>query len=230
MTEPSLKPSCHRKRRLRDRLFACLSLLVAAVWVGGTWWTATHVREYSSSRAVGGLIVAGMVGRAAPHPAGERQGSEVMGLPWLRFPAIPQSAPADSESAGTETSSELSHPDLPMLPLDQLTSATAYAEVVVYVWERVMYTVAGVLVLAAVAGLFTLWGRGSHLAAAAAILLSTAGTLVGMRLLVSPEGAAFHPLPLESYLLAGVGQSLYGLVLLIAFCPRGNRRPGASTL
>jgi hypothetical protein len=216
----------HRPQRVRDRLLPLLSVAVAGLLALGTWQVAVRVREYNSNRAVGGLIVAGMMagktksgpystspgntGTFDPDTQPQREpGSERVnlrtGLPWLSFPEMPTSSPA--EQGGP----------MPALPVAQLTRATSYAEVVVYVWERISYGVAGVLGLVGLVGLISRRVRGPHLFAAIVLLLGTAATLVGMRLLVDPDGGAFHPLPLQSYLIAGLAQSVYALILLGAF-------------
>ena len=101
--------------------------------------------------------------------------------------------------------------------MTELTRASGYAEAAVWGWERALYGVAALLALAGLIGLATRWVRGPHLVAAVAILLSTVGTLIGMRVLVDPTRGAFHPLPIQSYVLVIVCQSAYGVVLLAGF-------------
>ncbi len=198
---------------MRDRLLPPLSAAVACLLALGTWQVAGRVREYNSNRAVGGLIVAGMMaGRASSSPAntgltepGSARVNPRTGLPLLTFPQLPSSLPDEQGGA------------MPALPVAQLTRATSYAEVVVYAWERIAYVGVAVLGLAGLMGMVTRWVRGPHVLAATLLLLGTIATLVGMRLLVSPNGGAFHPLPPQSYLIAGLGQSTYGLIVLAAF-------------
>ncbi|MBI4581734.1 MAG: hypothetical protein HY718_18705 [Planctomycetes bacterium] len=205
----------------------CASLIVAGLFAWGTQQIAAHVREYNGARAAGGLFIAGMLAnRGAGGDPGTSPGH--IGLPALPLPGmVGASSPAADDGdisskprpgAGDGDASDSRPPAaVPELPLERLTRATAHAETIVFVWERVMYGVAAVLGLAGVVGLATSWVRVSHLIAAIVVLLSAVGTIVGMRLLVSPDGGAFHELSVKSYVVAGVVQSLYGWVLLGVF-------------
>lgn len=214
-----MDPSCHdlsrggrHPKRVRDRVIPVMSLVVAGLFSVATWQVAGRVREYNSQRAVGGLIVAGLM--AHPAANGTSTVNERTGLPWLSFPPGAASGPADAEIANEPAGEATS--DVRPLSMPELTRATGQAEAVVWAWERALYCTAGIVALAGLIGLLTRWVRGPHLVAAVAIILSTVGTVVAMRVLVDPARAAFHPLPLESYMLAAVCQAAYGLVLSVA--------------
>ena len=96
-------------------------------------------------------------------------------------------------------------------------------EVIVQVWQRMMWGLTGLLALTALLAAATGWGRFFHLVAAAGILLSAIGTLVAMRLLISQSYGGMDPLPIRSHVYVGLGQSAYAWLLLLAFA----RRPAA---
>lgn len=223
MTEPPYETPQPGNQRLRDRLIPPISLLMAVLCAVGTWKISAEVRAYNSNRAVGGMLAAGMMAGKNDRPASAPAVNERTGLPWLTFPPVPPpEETGDPESTGV---SELpAEPErVRVLPMSELTRASAAAEVIVYYWERALYGVAAVLALAGLTGVFSRRVRGPHLLAAVVILLSTVGTLVGMRMLVDPNRGAFHDLPLASYLLAGMGQGAYGVLLLVAFARKARR-------
>lgn len=193
-----------------------MTLVAAGLFALAASRVADKAYEYNSSRAVGGLIVAGMMAGSQPQASPRGGVNQRTGLPWLSFPEVPSaSAPAGGLSGPGQDADMPFLP--PVLPPSQLSRATRYAEVVIFIWRRLIYGVAGMLALIALLGLATRRVRGPHLFAAAVILLTTAATVVAMRLLVDPARGAFHPLPLTSYLLAAGLQSAYAIVLLGAF-------------
>jgi hypothetical protein len=211
---------------MRDRLIPPISLLMACLCAWGTWRVASEVRAYNSNRAVGGLLAAGMMGGKHDKSASAPVVNERTGLPWLSFP--PMEPPVEVNAANPSGTPEIAPEPVELvrpLPMSELTAASAAAEVIVHVWERIMYGVAALLATAGLIGVLSRWVRGPHLIAAAIILLSTLGTLIGMRMLVDPSRGAFHSLPLESYLLAGIGQAGYGVVLLATFARKQRPMP-----
>jgi hypothetical protein len=202
------------QRQLRDRLFPWLSILVAGACAWGTGEVAHRVREYNSNRAVGGLLVASMMSGAATRPAsGVPAVHPRTGLPWISFPPAPASMPG-----GPSPARDSDRPGLPpVLPVRELTRATASAEGIILVWERIGQATAALLLLAGLSGLVTRRVRAAHLVVAAVLLAGTVATLAAMRLLVDPARGAFHPLPAQSYVLAALIQSAYGWILLAAF-------------
>lgn len=221
MTEPSYEAPQPGNQRLRDRLIPPISLLMAVLCAAGTWKIAAEVRAYNSNRAIGGMLAAGMMAGKDDRPTSAPAVNERTGLPWLTFPPVPPPEETDDpESTGEFTGA----PErVRVLPMSELTRASAAAEVIVYYWERALYGVAAVLAVAGLTGVFSRRVRGPHLLAAVVILLSTVATLVGMRMLVDPSRGAFHDLPLASYLLAALGQGAYGVLLLVAFARKTRR-------
>ncbi|HOA72119.1 MAG TPA: hypothetical protein PL151_05635 [Phycisphaerae bacterium] len=226
MLEFSDNPAERPQRRRRDRFVPLVSLIVAGLFVCVAWTIAAKAREYNSNRAVGGLLVAGMLSAKNAETTSAPAINERTGLPWLSLPAIPSEPSGEPAPVGTKHDRSAFEP--PALPFRELSRASASAEVIIHTWECVVYAVAGVSAVAGLIGLFSRWVRGPHLLAAALILLSTVGTLVAMRLLVDERAGAFHALPLLSYLLAAAGQSLYGIVLVALFARKDRALPGGT--
>ena len=93
----------------------------------------------------------------------------------------------------------------------------AYVEGIVYVWETFMYWFVRFLVMTGIVSLGAGWTRPLHLMAAGIILLSTVGTLIGLNFLVDPEKGGLPRLSIWTHIMAAAAQSIYGIVLLIAF-------------
>jgi hypothetical protein len=90
-------------------------------------------------------------------------------------------------------------------------------------WKHVMYIVATMLELAALASATTRHGRTAHIVAAWAILVSTVLTVVAMIMLVKPAFGGIPSLSIRAYLYATLLQGGYGAILLAVFFRR--RRP-----
>ncbi len=107
--------------------------------------------------------------------------------------------------------------------LADLQRKTIAVETVVYVWERMMYAIAGMLALAAIISWATRRPRGPHLVAATVALLGTCATLGAMVYLSHPKGGGLPPLPMRTYALTGIALSAYAFVALAAYL-RGAAR------
>ncbi|GMV95751.1 MAG: hypothetical protein AMXMBFR83_01220 [Phycisphaerae bacterium] len=77
----------------------------------------------------------------------------------------------------------------------------AAVEAVAYGWQRLMWVLAGILLMVAVLSWITPWGRLWHLLAALAIFLTTTLTLAAVRYVDIPDGGALSiwPLSREQY-------------------------------
>ncbi len=181
--------------RFRDRLFPVLTATVAAACVWGAQWVADYVGTMNSARVLGALMTAAIPQQPAP----------VRSLPNQLFGgmgATPPVTPAQRESSR------------------QMREQLGAVEAIVYVWRRIMWGLAAVLEAVALLSAMTRRVRLWHLLAAAAILLSTAATIVGMRMLVDPRWGGMPELPVRSYVYVAAVQSAYALVLLLAFVKR----------
>ncbi len=180
-----------------------MTVNVAVLWVICAWFAARHVGTMNAARAVGALMTAHM-GSAPPVGAG--------GRPSL-FSAIMGTQPLTPEQREAQ---------------QQVARQTAAVEVIVLIWERGVWVIAGLLDLLALLAVLTRRVRGFHLTAAVIILLATGATLVAMRLLMHPDYGGMPPLSILSYTLVGAVQGLYGLILLAAFWrkPEVVRLPG----
>jgi NADH:ubiquinone oxidoreductase subunit K len=171
---------------------------VAALWAGSAQYIADYVRTMNSARLIGMLMTSGM----------DPQEDEESALPGRSLFQRPP--PAGSPQAERRAQQRREN-------LEQQQKQIAYVEVVVFIWERIMYAVAGFLALV---GLFSLRGktvRLLHLLAAGCLLLSPAITLIAMSLLINPERGGMPPLSLWTYVIVIATQSTYGLVLLAAY-------------
>jgi hypothetical protein len=108
-------------------------------------------------------------------------------------------------------------PPTPIAQRRQLNNQIATVEIVTYIWRRAMLVVGILLELAAILSAITARVRLWHLIATTLILASTAATLVGLWLLIQPQWGGMPPLSQITYILTAAVQSVYGIVLLIAF-------------
>jgi len=189
MDQPELTRHGPRVSRLRDRVFVVLTANVALVCV----WATQHVsQEYvltpNSVRFLL-MMVTPQAAASGPRRAEPENRSGSMGA----FDAAPEN-PREARA--------------------RLERQIGWVEGIVYVWRRVMWSVAGFLELAALLAAITRRSRLLHLLAGGVILLSTVATLVAMRLLI------------RSHVYVAAIQSAYGVVLLIAFA----RRPRSVTV
>jgi hypothetical protein len=198
----------NRRVRWRDRVFPWLTLIVAAFWVhSGRQW-APQMRESNSARLMCSLFVGGMgIGSSAAD-----SNSGLLPSFGLLASASHSTATASGERKAPTVYANLHH-------------SSKMVETTVYAWERMMYGVAGLLVVAALASWVTRRARMAHLVAAVTMLLGTAATLAAMRWIEHPSGGNMPPLPIRQYLLAGSTLSAYAWVLLVAFARR-TARPG----
>lgn len=181
-----------------------VTILVAGVWAGLCWRESRQILSVNAAR-VFGMAFGG--------------------------PAIP----ADDESPFDEHLDDIPEPQpsgpirSPLFPGLQLAPPSpeasramrrhqeqiAFTEVVVLVWKRSMYGVAGLLGLVGLIGVLTRQVRGPHLFASVVMPAAMVATLVGMRLLQSPEGGGLPPLSIWSHVIVGVGMSAYPVVLIV---------------
>lgn len=184
----------------RDRVFA----VITAVAAGLCLWAAGAVGDYvltmNSARMMGAMI-------AGP-AAVETKSSGLASGQRLPFLSRPRARVAGQPAKTT-----------------QLQRQIGTAEVVVYIWRRMMWVVAGILALIALLSWFTSKARLLHLSASAVILLSTVATLMGIRYLIAPEYGGMPPLPAKSYVCVAAVQSLYGLILLAVFARKPKVKP-----
>lgn len=104
-----------------------------------------------------------------------------------------------------------------------LLKQIGWAAGIAYAWKYVMYIVATMLELAALASATTRHGRTAHIVAAWAILVSTVLTVVAMIMLIKPAFGGIPSLSIRAYLYATLLQGGYGAILLAVFFRR--RRP-----
>jgi len=183
-------------RRVRDRVFPILTLVVALAWALSTWKISRHMGSINFART----LLAAMT----PQTPGTQPAVRLPPNPL--FPVGPAVAlPRDKPE--TEVSRRSPPPFF-------------YVEGVVYVWEKVMYGVAGLLGLVGILSLSRRLVRGLHLIAGGVILLSTVGTLVGMYLLSAPDKGGLQPLWIGTHILVALVQSAYGVAVLLAFARR----------
>jgi len=190
--------------RLRDRLFVVLTANMAWMCAWATPWVVekSKVLEVNSTRVFLMMMPAGGPWAQASDRAG---GTSATGEP--------------------EPSGAMTREEFHKLTNEQIPAV----EVIVYVWKRVMWGVAGFLGLVALLVAITGKSRLFHLLAAVVIFVSTVATLVAMRLLIDPDYGGMEPLPVRSHVYVAAAQSAYGVVLLIAFArkPRWATASGA---
>jgi hypothetical protein len=87
-------------------------------------------------------------------------------------------------------------------------------------WKLGMNLIGVCLALAGVAAIWSRWKRALLLGAAVVIVLATAATLVGLWTLMAPHLGGLPPLSGWTFAAVGVGQSVYGFVLLAALACR----------
>ena len=204
-----LEVTRHRSRvsRLRDRVFVVLTANVAVVCV---WATQYVSQEYVLTPNSARFFLMMVTPPAAA--SGPRR-------------AEPEHRPG---SIGVFDSA----PENPREVRARLERQIGWVEGIVYVWRRVMWSVAGFLELVALLVVITRRSRLLHLRAGVVILLSTVATLVGMRLLIDPDHGGMEPLAIRAHIYVAAVQSAYGVVLLIAFARRPRlaaARAGASS-
>lgn len=105
-----------------------------------------------------------------------------------------------------------------------LTDQIGTTAVIAYVWKCLMYVAATLLEVAALLGT-TRHARRAHLAAGCVVLISTACTLVAMKLLVNPSFGGMESLSIRSYVYLALIQGGYGVILLAVTL--GSRRRAA---
>ncbi len=193
-----MPPPASQQRRTRDKVFPFITLLVAALWAFGAQSVAKHVKSMNSVRVIGMLM--------SPGPDQQQNAQPFSPGKSLFQRPPPIGSPQAERQARQRTES-----------LRKQQEQIAYVEATVFVWERIMYALAGFLTLV---GLFSLRGqlvRLLHLLAAASLLLSPAITITALYLLVDPSRGAMPPLSPWTYIIITATQSAYGFILLVAY-------------
>lgn len=104
--------------------------------------------------------------------------------------------------------------------LASLQKAASTVETVVYLWKRMMYGVAALLVATTLVSWMTGHTRAAHLAVAVVMMFATVATLAGMRIIEHPSAGDMPPLPLDRHILAVVALSAYTWIIVVAFATR----------
>lgn len=189
--------------RRRDLVLLVLTVNLAVAYFAAGKYVSQYVGTMNSARLIGALMTARMP-ETAPQP-----GSSLQPL----FGGIGRQAPAPRPSPEQEAKGA------------QMKAQTATVEAVAWTWRWMTWVLAGWLQVAALVGAITGRLRKWQLLAAAAILLSTAGTGVGLWLLVNPAWGGMPPLSRWTYVLVPAIQGLYAFVLIAAYA---RRLPGPS--
>ena len=195
--------------RLRDRIFIVLTANVA--WLGA--WQAYEVsQEYvlDASSARRYLMLASPSFRDI-----------------LLFPSLflrPESQPTSRPASRSAAHDELSPREI-LDAYNELDRQDAAIQVIVTVWRRIIWGVAGFVGLTALLAAVTQMSRLFHLLAAGVILLSTMVTLVGMSFLIDPDYGGMEPLAWRWYFCVAAIQSAYGFMLLLAFARNPKAKP-----
>ncbi|GMU22825.1 MAG: hypothetical protein AMXMBFR13_29090 [Phycisphaerae bacterium] len=192
---------------------AFVTLLVAGLFVWGTHvaldgadWDESDAHQWVGVRSLNSARVLGaMMAPSSDEP--EEPSARPGGLLPFARPAWVQS-PEQREAH------------------ERITRQVGSVEVIAIVWERIMWGTAGFLALMALLSWITRYGRLWHIVAAIAILLSTAATVVGLRMLILPEYGGMPELPPRTYWALGIIQSMYGWILLVIFAlPAARQSP-----
>lgn len=184
---------------------------MAVFWVVVPRQLAPQIRESNSVRVVGSLYVGGMgLGEiAGGAPSANPSAPSPMAGVFSSFSLLTDgSRPIPTDISKSQQ------------PLGDLQQASKTVETVVYVWERMMYSGAALLLVACVASWLTGRVRIAHLSIAVVMLLVTLTTLAGMRIIEHPSAGAMPALPLVHHALAGVTLSAYAWILLAVFVRR----------
>ena len=188
--EPRAQPAKTSNAQRRGQLLAIATVLFAIAWMAWARLAAENVRTTNTTR----LISMAMMGGA--HPPGTSAPSPLHNLlsAALRPPGSAKPPAGNLDPA--------------------LSAQTAWVEGTVHWWTLGMNVVGVVLALAGLTGIWSRWRRTLLLSAAAAILLATAGTLVGLWTLMAPHLGGLPPLSGWTFVAVGAGQSAYGFLLL----------------
>ncbi len=192
----------------RDRLFAVLTANVAVAFALAGWYEAEkRVLPVNSAR----LLEIHMLQTEMRIKAASRSSREGLSRPATK------SADGNSETADEPEDIEKR--------IAALTEQMATTAIIAYVWKYLMFLTAAILEMAALLST-TRRRRGAHLVAAWAVLISTACTLIAMRLLVSPSFGGMESLSIRSYLYIATIQGSYGALLLAVFLKKPRISPG----
>ncbi len=172
-----------------------VTVLIACAWFQGAAFLARHVKTINSARAFGLLFTASMTPSRPPSSANR-----------LLFPGMILTDPHNDPNTQEESSTR-----------EEQQAHIIFVEGIVFVWEKAMYVIGGLLALAGFCSFFRRLRRPLHLAAGIIILLSTAASLIAMVLLTDPQRGGLQPLSIWNYLFVGILQSAYGMVLLAVF-------------
>ncbi len=187
-----------RNHSTRTWVCGIATLLMTCAWIEGAAFLAGHVKTTNSARALGLLFTANI----PPHRS-ESSANRSM-IPGM-IVAHPHTDPNEQVAPSTR---------------EEQQTQILFVEGTVFVWENAMYGIGGLLTLT---GLFSFrgrLGRPLHLAAGVIIILSTAVSLIAMILLTDPQRGGLQPLSIWNYLLVGISQSVYGIILLAVFWRR----------
>jgi|GEM_PF-3087600 len=200
----------------RNRVFSLLTLIVAIACIWATGQAADYVKHLNTARLVGAAMTGGF-GRSESSPQATTSlsldiapRSRPNALPGLPGSWMPTDQAPSKEALQTQ-------------PNGDLRKQTVYVEGIVLVWQLMMYSLAGCLVLVGIVSLLTHRARLLHLVAAGLIGLATIGTLIGMVFLGDVSKGGFeqvHPLPMRMYVYVAVVQVSYAVVLLAVFAGR----------
>lgn len=211
-----------RQRPLRYQLLPIVTLVFAGLWAGAAWWQARRVESVNAARlfgmAFGGAAAQELEIEAANTAPGTGEPSEAAPTGPVRSPLFP----------GLQLGPPRPTPEEERA-VRRLQERIAYTEVVVLVWRRAMYAVASILALTGILGLLTLYVRGPHLAAATIMVAAMVATLVGMRLLQSPDGGGLPRLSIWSHVIVSVGMSAYPVALILLLARKLKAAPTKGT-
>lgn len=178
---------------------------MTCVWIEGAAFLAAHAKTTNSARAFGLLFTASM--------SNQQPQARVP----IRIPLPGLVSPPAQDGAVPQISQD---------PRTKQKAQILFVEIAVFAWENAMYGIGALLTLFGAFSFRGRLGRPLHLAAGVIILLSTLATIATMALLTNPERGGMEPLSMWNYLVVGIIQSAYGMVLLVVF--RRCRRDSCS--
>jgi hypothetical protein len=183
------------ERRVRDRVFPVLTLIVAVAWIVASLWIARYVDRLNQERFIAGTMAAG----ATDDSSGG--GSGISSL--FRFDPKPPSPQRTDKMA-------------------RLKEQFGWTQEIVRIWRQIMLGIGGFLICVGVLSVFRGLIRVMHLLAGFAVIGGTMVSVIALNLLVDPEAGGLPPLSRWTPVLIALVQGFYGVVLFIAFARRGR--------
>ncbi|MGQ9651778.1 MAG: hypothetical protein ACUVXJ_16870 [Phycisphaerae bacterium] len=183
---------------LRDRVLAVVTANVAMAFaLAGWYWAEKQVLPINTARVLDiHMLQTGLRIKADHWNSGKMNASG------------PSTDPAGRRKQ--DISQDLKDAEQQIAVLTDQIGTTA---VIAYAWKYLMYVAAAFLEVAALLGT-TRHARRARLAAGYVILISTACTLVAMKLLVDPSFGGMESLSIRSYVYLALIQGIYGVILL----------------